>query len=57
MPGPDSEIVDRVVRTVDSQITEVQPDSIPVHKLVMHPSGHGNLDAGEVRAAVDVAVE
>lgn len=51
-----TETIDRVVRTVDLQTTDVQPDKIAADKVVMHLAGHGSETEADVRAALDEAV-
>ena len=56
MPGENTDLVDRVVRTVGHQTSPTQPDSIRADKVVMILSGHGNETADGVRKALDDAV-
>jgi len=49
--------VDRVVRTVDHQTSQMQPDRIPASKVVMILADHGNMSPSEVREALDDAVD
>ena len=50
------DLVDRVVRTVDTQTTPMRPDRVPTHKIVLVLGGHGNETPEDVRVALDEAV-
>ncbi len=49
--------VDRVVSAVYHQTAGPQPDRVVESTLLTVLSGHGNMDAEEVRAALDAAVD
>lgn len=51
-----TDTVTRVVRTVDLQTTDSQPDRIAADKVVMHLAGHGSESEQDVREALDEAV-
>lgn len=56
MTGKNTELVDRVVRTVDTQTSKKQPDRVPAHKIVLILGRHGNENPDRVREALDQAV-
>jgi hypothetical protein len=51
-----TDIQPRGERIVDLQTTTVQPDRVPVHRLVSILANYGREDAGDVRTAVDELV-
>jgi len=52
-----TDVVDRVVRTVEKQTSPEQPDKISASKVVLILADHGSMDAQEVREALDQAVD
>ena len=50
------DLVDRVVHTVESQTTPMQPDTIPASKVVLTLAVHGTEERQDVRDALEEAI-